>query len=168
MGLAPGRALAHLVTDALFYRWPVQWAWPLSRRGVGLGLVGWNDLLPTLLLYAGTAIALLWAPAAMAAAAASLAVLALYLGWRALRAPVRAPWLAWLTGGWARRSPRLCRWLTGDFLSADRPSCGKDEGCQGDAGARGAFGEKKGRSTRPRVSHRSALAATLQPGRSWR
>ena len=89
--------------------------WPLSRRGPGLGLVGWNDLVPTLLLYAGTALAL--PRAAPAAAAASLAALALYLGWRAIGAPGRPRWLAWLTGGWARRSPRLCRWLTGDFLT---------------------------------------------------
>jgi hypothetical protein len=109
--------VAHLATDVLFYRWPVQWAWPLSRRGLGLGLVGWNDLVPTLLLYAGTAIALLWPAAATAVAAASLAALALYLGWRALRAPVRSRWLAWLNGGWARGSPRLWRWLTGDFIT---------------------------------------------------
>src|SRR5262245_14708332 len=31
--------LAHLLTDVLFYRWPVQWLWPFSSRGLGLGQV---------------------------------------------------------------------------------------------------------------------------------
>jgi hypothetical protein len=103
--------VAHLATDVLFYRWPVQLAWPLSRRGLGLGLVGWNDLVPTLLLYAGVALAAAWP----AAATAALAAVGLYLSWRALGA--RPPWLAWLAGDWARRAPRVCRWLTGDFLT---------------------------------------------------
>src|SRR5262249_56546616 len=51
---------AHLVTDVLFYRWPVQLLWPFSSRGVGLGWVAWNDLVPTALLYGGTALALVW------------------------------------------------------------------------------------------------------------
>src|SRR5262245_54374512 len=49
--------LAHLVSDVLFYRWPVQLLWPFTSRGVGLGLVPWNDLVPTVLLYGGTALA---------------------------------------------------------------------------------------------------------------
>jgi membrane-bound metal-dependent hydrolase YbcI (DUF457 family) len=109
--------LLHLFVDVLFYRWPVQLFWPFSNWGAGVGLVSWNDLVPTLLLYIGTAAALLWPPAAVAAATVSLGLLA---GYVALRASRRAPftgWLAWLTGGWARRSPRLCRWLTGDFVT---------------------------------------------------
>src|SRR5207245_2045320 len=36
--------LAHLASDVLFYRWPVQLLWPFSQRGWGAGLVAWNDL----------------------------------------------------------------------------------------------------------------------------
>jgi len=109
--------LAHLITDVLFYNWPVQLGWPLSRRGVAFGLLTWNDLVPTLLLYGGTAVAVLWPVAAFAAATGSVAALAMYLGWRAWRPRSRSGWSAWLTGGWARRSPRWSRWLTGDFIT---------------------------------------------------
>src|SRR5438552_5442021 len=43
--------LLHLVVDFLFQRWPVQLLWPLSNWGLGIGLIGWHDLVPTLLLY---------------------------------------------------------------------------------------------------------------------
>jgi membrane-bound metal-dependent hydrolase YbcI (DUF457 family) len=109
--------LAHLTTDCLFYRWPVQLLWPFSTRGVGLGLVAWNDLVPTLLLYAAAAGALAWPAAAPATAAAGVAGLALYVGWRALWPRPERGVGGWLTGGWARRSPRYWRWLTGDFVT---------------------------------------------------
>jgi membrane-bound metal-dependent hydrolase YbcI (DUF457 family) len=109
--------LAHLLTDVLFYRWPVQFLWPLSRRGLGWGLVGWNDLVPTLLLYGATACAVAWPAAAPTIAWAGMAALALYLGWRASRPRPYAGWAAWLTGGWARRTSRVWRWLTGDFIT---------------------------------------------------
>ncbi len=47
--------LLHLFTDVSFYSWPVQLAWPLSKRGWAGGLLTWNDLVPTILLYGGTA-----------------------------------------------------------------------------------------------------------------
>jgi membrane-bound metal-dependent hydrolase YbcI (DUF457 family) len=109
--------LVHLLSDCLFYRWPVQLAWPLSARGVGLGLVGWNDLVPTLLLYGGAVGCLVWPASAFAIAAASLAALSLYVAWRAVRPPARSGWPAWLAGRWAYSSPRLLLWLTGDFVT---------------------------------------------------
>jgi hypothetical protein len=101
----------------LFYRWPALLLWPLSRRGWGLGLIGWNDLVPTLLLYGGCAVALAWPAQVAVAAGAGLVSLALYVAWRWRRSPFSAAWLAWLGGGWARHSPRVCRWLTGDFIT---------------------------------------------------
>jgi hypothetical protein len=109
--------LAHLITDILFYDWPVQLAWPMSRRGIGLGLVGWNDLIPTLLLYGGALMGMAWPAKAGTAAIGALTALAVYLGWCAVLARSRPKALAWLTGGWVRRSPRMCRWLTGDFIT---------------------------------------------------
>jgi membrane-bound metal-dependent hydrolase YbcI (DUF457 family) len=108
--------VTHLATDLLFYCWPTQLAWPVSHRTVmGLGLVQWNDLVPTLLLYGGCLVALAQ-PRAAAAAAVSLLGLAGYLIWRARRSPGVSGWSAWLAGGWARRAPRVWRWLTGDFI----------------------------------------------------
>ncbi len=107
--------LAHLVSDFLFYRWPVQLLWPFSSRGVGFGWIGWNDLIPTLILYGGVALAIVW-PGYLVAAA-SLGLLALYVGWRGFRSPAPWGWAGWLTGAWAPRGPRLCRWLTGDFVT---------------------------------------------------
>jgi membrane-bound metal-dependent hydrolase YbcI (DUF457 family) len=127
-GLLPGAALlplwawlqlsvlAHLAFDVLFYRWPVQLAWPVSARGLGLGLIGWNDLVPTLLLYGGVAAAAARPEAARTVAAVSLGVLSVYIGLRARRPGAGWRWERWLTGGWARRSPRFWRWLTGDFI----------------------------------------------------
>jgi hypothetical protein len=109
--------LAHLFTDVCFYDWPVQLLWPFSSRGLGYGLLDWNDLVPTLLLYTATAVALLWTPAAPIAAGVSLAGLLLYLAWRALRPRAESGWAAWLTGDWVERSWRPVRWLTGDFIS---------------------------------------------------
>lgn len=109
--------LAHLTTDCLFYRWPVQLLWPFSTWGVGVGLVAWNDLVPTLILYAAAVLALAWPASAPLAAVVGIALLGLYLGWRAWRPRPQRGWGGWLTGGWARRSPRVCRWLTGDFIT---------------------------------------------------
>jgi hypothetical protein len=107
----------HLTVDLLFYRWRVQLLWPLSNWGVGMGLVGWNDLVPTLLLYISTATVLAAPAAAPFAATAGLGLLALYVYWRARRRRRLGGWLGWLTHDWARRSPRVCRWLTGDFVT---------------------------------------------------
>jgi LexA-binding, inner membrane-associated putative hydrolase len=109
--------LGHLVTDICFYNWPVQLGWPVTSRGVGIGLLRWNDLVPTLLLYSATAVAV-WSPVlAVPAAVVGIGGLALYLLWRARRPNLDAAWLTWLTGGWAARSLPLWRWLTGDFIS---------------------------------------------------
>src|SRR5262249_33859367 len=67
--------LAHLATDCLFYRWPVQLLWPFSTWGVGFGLVAWNDLLPTLILYVAAALALAWPAAATLAAVGGVSLL---------------------------------------------------------------------------------------------
>jgi membrane-bound metal-dependent hydrolase YbcI (DUF457 family) len=107
--------LVHLVTDVFFYRWPVQLLWPLSRRGVGLGLIPWNDLAPTLLLYAGVFLSW-WAEPAIVAAV-SLGLLALYVVCRAWVPLPRSGWAGWLAGNWARGSAPVWRWLTGDFIT---------------------------------------------------
>lgn len=109
--------LSHLIPDFLFYRWPVQLLWPFSTWGVGVGLIAWNDLVPTLLLYAAAAAVLLWPARAPWAAGAGILLLALYISWRAWMPRPRTGWRGWLTGGWAPRSPRACRWLTGDFIT---------------------------------------------------
>ncbi len=88
--------------------------WPLSKVGVGFGWIAWNDLVPTLLLYGGTALAVVWPGPAVAGA--TLALLGLYLAWRAFCEPGWKGWEGWLSGGWVRRSPRFCRWLMGDFI----------------------------------------------------
>src|SRR5271154_185997 len=54
-----GSLVLHLFVDVLFYRWRVQLFWPFSNWGLGMGLVRWNDLVPTLVLYAATALATL-------------------------------------------------------------------------------------------------------------
>jgi len=107
----------HLFTDVCFYRWPVELLWPFSRRGWGLGLVGWNDLVPTLALYTASAAALAWPANATAAATLGIAVLLFYLAWRAWRPPSRGGLSAWLAGGWAPERHRVWRWLTGDFVT---------------------------------------------------
>jgi membrane-bound metal-dependent hydrolase YbcI (DUF457 family) len=107
----------HLVSDMLFYRWPVQLFWPLSKRGWGAGLIGWNDLVPTLTLYSGVALVLALPEYAPAAALAAMCGVLAYLGWRRLHPRPRSRWGMWLAGGWARRARRVVRWLTGDFLA---------------------------------------------------
>lgn len=108
--------LAHLVTDVLFYRWPVQLLWPLSRRGWAAGLLTWNDLVPTLVLYAGTGLALLWRAEAPLVAALAVGLFGLYLLRRRLKPRSRWGWRAWLTGDWAAQARPVWRWLTGDFI----------------------------------------------------
>jgi membrane-bound metal-dependent hydrolase YbcI (DUF457 family) len=108
--------LAHLAADVCFYRWPVQVLWPLSTRGWGIGLVRWNDLVPTLVLYGGTVLALLRPDFAPAFAAASIGGFVLYLGWRAWWPWPHWGWSAWITGSWALDAAPVWRWLTGDFL----------------------------------------------------
>jgi membrane-bound metal-dependent hydrolase YbcI (DUF457 family) len=107
--------LAHLLTDVCFYRWPAQLLWPFSSRGWGLGLIGWNDLVPTLLLYAGVAWTLVGDPTWVAAIV--LGLLAAYVACRAWVPLPRTGWCGWITGNWARRSAPAWRWLTGDFIT---------------------------------------------------
>ncbi len=109
--------IGHLMTDILFYRWPVQLLWPLSRRGWEIGLVGWNDLVPTLCLYAGVALVLGLPALAPAAALAGILAMLAYLTWRRVHPRPHSRWGIWLAGGWTRRRRRLVHWLTGDFLS---------------------------------------------------
>ncbi len=108
--------MAHLVTDVCFYNWPVQLLWPVSRRGWAVGLLGWNDLVPTLFLYAATAVALGWPGLAKPAAVVGLAGLTLYLLWRAVRPKPHGAFECWLTGAWASRASPVWHWLTGDFI----------------------------------------------------
>jgi hypothetical protein len=108
---------AHLFTDVCFYRWPVQLLWPVSERAWGFGLIRWNDLVPTLVLYTATAAALIWREQAVAVALAGLTLFFGYLGWRAWRPEPVEGWAAWLTGGWALETARPWRWLTGDFMT---------------------------------------------------
>jgi len=109
--------LLHLVVDLLFHRWPVQLLWPVSNWGVGLGLIGWHDLVPTALLYVAAALALVLHASAWWIAGGALGLLAVYVAWRAWRPEPLSGWLGWLTRGWAAGSPRLCRWLVGDFIT---------------------------------------------------
>jgi membrane-bound metal-dependent hydrolase YbcI (DUF457 family) len=106
----------HLLTDVLFYRWPVQLLWPITARGWDVGLLGWNDLVPTLFLYGGTAGALLWPASASLAAWVGITGLAGYLFWRSIRPAGDNGWSGWLAGRWAARTHPAWRWLTGDFL----------------------------------------------------
>jgi membrane-bound metal-dependent hydrolase YbcI (DUF457 family) len=109
--------VAHLFADVCFYRWPVRLLWPLGKRAWGFGLMSWNDLVPTLVLYAATAVAV-WRPAqAFTAATTGLGAFFLYVAWRAWRPRSRFGWSAWLTGDWARQNARFWRWLTGDFVT---------------------------------------------------
>jgi hypothetical protein len=115
--------VAHLACDILFYRWPVQLLWPFSSRGWGVGLVGWNDLVPTLALYGATAVSLaltLKAGAGNAAAwvaGTGIAAVVLYLAWRALRPRPRQGLGGWLAGNWTGQVGPFWRWLTGDFIT---------------------------------------------------
>jgi hypothetical protein len=106
-----------LASDVWFYRWPVQLLYPFSSRGWEVGLLTWNDLVPTLLLYAGVAVAIGWPAVSAPTAAASIAALGLYLLWRAWQPRPVGTWDAWLAGGWARQTSRIWRWLTGDFIT---------------------------------------------------
>jgi membrane-bound metal-dependent hydrolase YbcI (DUF457 family) len=109
--------LGHLIPDILFYRWPVQLLWPLSRRGWSAGLIGWNDLVPTLSFYVAVVLVLALPEFAPQAALTGIVGVVLYLMWRRLHPRPRSRWGVWLAGGWTRRSRRLVRWLTGDFLA---------------------------------------------------
>src|SRR5262249_7877457 len=106
--------LGHLFTDIVFYGWPVQLLWPFSTHGWGVGLLTWNDLVPTLVLYLATAVALLWPVAAAPAAGLGIGSLLLYLLWRWAVPGPRSGWSGWLSGGWAPRAAPVWRWLTGD------------------------------------------------------
>jgi hypothetical protein len=108
--------LLHLLTDVSFYRWPVQLLWPFSPRGWGIGLLTWNDLVPTLMLYSGTAVALALPAAALPAALSTFGVLFFYLGWRSVNPRPRTGWRGWLTGNWALDAAPIWHWLTGDFM----------------------------------------------------
>jgi membrane-bound metal-dependent hydrolase YbcI (DUF457 family) len=109
--------LGHLFTDVAFYNWPVQLLWPVSKRGWEIGLLTWNDLVPTLILYSASIAALFGPPLALPAAAVGAGGLGLYLAWRARRPRPRSGWPGWLTGGWADRASPVWKWLTGDFIT---------------------------------------------------
>jgi membrane-bound metal-dependent hydrolase YbcI (DUF457 family) len=108
--------VAHLLTDACFYRWPVQVIWPLSSWGIGFGLVTWNDLVPTLILYGATVGTLVSVRHAPIVAGVGIGVFGLYLGWRAWQPRRQNGWAGWLTGEWAEDANPFWRWLTGDFI----------------------------------------------------
>ncbi len=108
--------LGHLLTDVLFYRWPVQLLWPITSRGWDAGLVGWNDLIPTLLLYLASAVTLVWPSIAPIVAAVGIGGLSLYLLWLAIGPADTLERFRWLRGGWTAGAPRFWRWLTGDFI----------------------------------------------------
>jgi membrane-bound metal-dependent hydrolase YbcI (DUF457 family) len=109
--------LAHLFSDVCFYRWPVQLLWPFSSRGWGFGLVSWNDLVPTLVLYSTSAVALCWPAAAFTAAWTGVGLFLLYLAWRGWGPTAESGWMSWLTGDWAETAAPVWKWLTGDFLT---------------------------------------------------
>jgi membrane-bound metal-dependent hydrolase YbcI (DUF457 family) len=109
--------LAHLFVDVCYYRWPVRLLWPVRNDGWGFGLLSWNDLVPTLSLYAATAVAIAWPATAPACAAVAVGVNLLYLGWRVWQPEPITGWGAWLAGEWTRDTPRIWRWLTGDFVT---------------------------------------------------
>jgi membrane-bound metal-dependent hydrolase YbcI (DUF457 family) len=107
--------VVHLLTDVCFYRWPVQLLWPFSSWGVGFGLIAWNDLVPTVVLYSGALLTLL----ALSPVIPWIAVAAVgaYILVRAWFPRPRAGWSGWLTGEWARHATPVWRWLTGDFIT---------------------------------------------------
>ncbi len=107
----------HLLTDISFYSWPVQLIWPIPKKGWAVGLLSWNDLVPTILLYGGALLALVMPGKGNWIAILSMAGMTCYLVWRGLRTGEDSMWEAWLAGGWVARSPRFCRWLTGDFVT---------------------------------------------------
>jgi membrane-bound metal-dependent hydrolase YbcI (DUF457 family) len=109
--------LCHLITDMSFYNWPVQLFWPFSKRGWALGLLSWNDLVPTLLLYGGVVMAIMWPAQAEWISVAILLALTAYVVSRSRRREARTGLEEWLAGGWAHGSPRFYRWLTGDFVT---------------------------------------------------
>jgi len=109
--------LVHLFTDVCFYRWPVQLLWPVSSRAWGLGLLSWNDLVPTITLYAASVGVLLWPERGITFASGGLTGFFLYLAWRTWRPPSRNGLSAWLAGGWTAHHARFWRWLTGDFVT---------------------------------------------------
>jgi membrane-bound metal-dependent hydrolase YbcI (DUF457 family) len=109
--------VCHLFLDVTFYDWPVKLLWPVSDQAWALGLLAWNDLVPTGLLYVAAAAALVDRRAGFPAACAGIGGLALYLGWRAWRPLPQAAWLTWLAGRWADNAARIWKWLTGDFVT---------------------------------------------------
>lgn len=109
--------MAHLYTDACFYRWPIQLLWPVSTAGWEAGLLHWNDLCPTIILYLSCVVIVVWPGAAQNAAMVGICFLAQYLIWRIWHPQPLTNGGVWLAGAWARRSPRICRWLTGDFVT---------------------------------------------------
>jgi hypothetical protein len=108
--------LGHLFTDVLFYRWPVQLLWPITSRGWDGGLIGWNDLIPTLVLYIASGIALVVPSVEPIAAGVGIGGLLLYLIVQAVRPADSKERFPWLRGGWTAGSHPMWRWLTGDFI----------------------------------------------------
>jgi len=108
--------LGHLLTDVLFYRWPVQLLWPISSRGWDAGLLGWNDLVPTVLLYGATVVALFFPVVGPVSALIAIGGLAGYLCWRSVRPADARGMAGWLAGRWAAGVHPFWRWVTGDFI----------------------------------------------------
>lgn len=109
--------LAHLYTDYCFYRWPIQFLWPLSSEGWELGLLRWNDVTPTIILYLATIVAIVDPNRSAAAAAIGTALLGNYLIWRIWHPRPITAWGDWLAGSWTQYHARYWRWLTGDFVT---------------------------------------------------
>ena len=108
VGLVPGGAVQPSSDRCAFL--PLAGAallWPISSRGWDVGLLGWNDLVPTLFLYGASAVALVWPAAGPVAAIVGIGGLTAYLLWRTFRRADVNGWSGWLAGRWASRASGL-------------------------------------------------------------
>jgi membrane-bound metal-dependent hydrolase YbcI (DUF457 family) len=100
--------LAHLATDLLLGRWPLQLLWPFSTQRWGFGLGPRADPVPAAVLHPAALAALCWPEWGPAAAGVGVGGLTLYCAWRAARP--RPPSMRQPEGG-----PRL--WAGCDFVT---------------------------------------------------
>jgi membrane-bound metal-dependent hydrolase YbcI (DUF457 family) len=77
--------LAHLATDLLLGRWPLQLLWPFSTRKWALGLSTREDPVPSAVLHTAALTALCWPGWGQLAAWVGIGGLTLYTAWRATR-----------------------------------------------------------------------------------